>query len=132
MSCQGIWVGFDEATKANGCLWGVPGSHQQPPKHYMKVKTDQATGRRSTFMDPPTPSFDYSTDGAVPLETAPGSIVLIHGSFLHFSEKNVSSEKQRHAYTLHIVESQGVKYSDANWIQRPAHLPFRPVSKEGI
>lgn len=69
----------------------------------MKLGVSKETGGRSCFMDPPEPEFDYSTEGAVPLETEPGSIVLINGKFLHFSEKN-TSDKQRHAYTLHILE----------------------------
>ena len=99
----------------------------------MKVRKDPKTGTRQTFMDPEKPEFDYSTEGAVAVETAPGSIVLLHGNFTHFSEKNTSSDKQRHAYTLHIVESaNGVKYSNANWIQRPDTMPFREVSNTDI
>lgn len=91
----------------------------------MKVKANEKTGIRQTFMDPEVPSFEYSTEGAVALETAPGSIVLINGSFTHFSEKNTSADKQRHAYTLHIVESANdVKYASTNWIQRPKDMPF--------
>lgn len=68
-------------------------------------------------MDPPNPGFEYSTDGAVPLETPAGSIVVLHGSFTHFSHKNTNPDKQRHAYTLHILEgAHGVKYDPDNWI----------------
>jgi len=90
LSCQGVWVGFDDADKSNGCLWGVPGSHKEDPKHYMKVGKNQKTGGRTTYMDPPVPSFEYSTEGAVPLEVPAGSIVILHGNFTHFSEKNSS------------------------------------------
>lgn len=85
-------------------------------------------------MDPEVPSFDYSTEGAVPLETEPGSIVILHGSFTHFSEKNRSRDKQRHAYTLHIVEGpkSGVKFSDCNWIQKPKDMPFRVVRNDDL
>ena len=41
-------------------------------------------------MDPPEPEFEYSTEGAVPLEVEPGSIVILHGRFTHFSHKNTS------------------------------------------
>jgi hypothetical protein len=44
------------------------------------------TGGLITVLDPPNPSFEYSIEGAVPLEVAPGSIVLLHGNFLHYSE----------------------------------------------
>ncbi len=44
-------------------------------------------------MDPPNPGFEYSTEGAVPLETPAGSIVVLHGSFTHFSHKNTNPDK---------------------------------------
>jgi ectoine hydroxylase-related dioxygenase (phytanoyl-CoA dioxygenase family) len=94
----------------------------------MKVRVDPSTGNRSTYMDPEVPEFEYSTEGAVPLEVKAGSIVILDGGFLHFSEKNTSRDKQRHAYTLHTVEGgKGVKFTDDNWIQRPADMPFRRV-----
>src|SRR5450830_354753 len=89
-SCQGIWIGLDEAARDNGCMWGVPGSHNQAPKHIMKVGLNKETGGRTTYMDPEIPEFDYQTEGAIPLETQPGSIVLLHGRFTHFSAKNTS------------------------------------------
>lgn len=55
-----------------------------------------------TYMDPAEPE-PYDTANAVPLEVEAGSIVLLHGSFLHWSQPN-RSEHQRHAYTLHVVE----------------------------
>ena len=33
----------------------------------------------------------YCKNGAVPLEVEAGSIVLLHGSFLHFSDPNRSN-----------------------------------------
>jgi len=127
-----MWVGFDDATKDNGCLWGVPGSHSQRPKHYSKVKVDAKTGARESYMDPENPGFEYSTEGAVPLETPAGSIVLLHGSFTHFSHKNTSSDKQRHAYTLHIVDAAKGVIPSYNWIQRPADMPFRKVRNDDL
>ena len=36
---------------------------------------------------------DYSREGGVPLEVPPGSIVLLHGNFVHYSEKNINEHK---------------------------------------
>lgn len=70
---------------------------------------------------------NYSTLGAVPIETTAGAIVLLHGNFLHFSHKN-TSDLQRHAYTLHILEGkEGYKYDHDNWIQRPEDMPWTKV-----
>ena len=84
----------------------------------MKRVVDKKTGKISTIIDPPNVSKDYSDDGAIPVEVGPGSIVMFHGNFLHYSSANIS-EMQRHAYTLHMLEGkEGVKFSKDNWIQR--------------
>ena len=114
LSVCGIWVSLDEASKENGCMWGVPGSHLEGPNQTMKVK-ENSEGRLESYMDPADPK-PYCSDGAVPLEVAPGSIVLLHGQFLHYSKPN-TSDKQRHAYTLHVVEGD-YEYSKFNWIKR--------------
>ena len=88
LSVCGIWVSLDEATKENGCMWGVPGSHTEGPNQYLRLRNNEETGELETFMDPPMDSGlvkEYDPTGAVPLEVAPGSIVLLHGSFLHYS-----------------------------------------------
>jgi phytanoyl-CoA hydroxylase len=92
LSCQGIWISLDEASKDNGCMWGVPGSHLIDPKNYLRRKINEKTGREATAIIPGKDEYDYSTEGAVPLEVPPGSIVLLHGNFLHFSERNTSDK----------------------------------------
>ena len=117
LSCMGVWFSLDEATKENGCMWGVPGSHSLSPQDYFRVRKT-SDGVLETYKDIDSAIPDYSIEGAIPLEVPPGSIVLLNGQFLHYSEPN-RSEKQRHAYTLHIVErGKGTKFCDDNWIQR--------------
>ena len=52
-----------------------------------------------------------------------GSVVLIHGQVMHKSEANLS-EKPRHAYTFHMIETEGSVYSKENWLQPTKSLPF--------
>ena len=52
-----------------------------------------------------------------------GSLVLIHGQVYHKSERNASSAP-RHAYTFHMVETDGCEYSRKNWLQATTELPF--------
>lgn len=53
-----------------------------------------------------------------------GTLVLIHGSVLHKSEKN-TSQRTRYAYTFHMIESPPfAKYDDKNWLQPAATMPF--------
>lgn len=57
-----------------------------------------------------------------------GSCVLIHGQVVHKSEIN-RSQKSRHAYTFHVIETDDVEYSKDNWLQAPDGKPF-PVLYE--
>ena len=50
-------------------------------------------------------------------------MVLIHGQVMHKSEANLS-EKPRHAYTFHMIETEGSVYSKENWLQPTKSLPF--------
>ena len=45
-----------------------------------------------------------------------GSLVLLHGRLPHYSCENTSN-KSRHAYTLHVIDGN-CKYSSNNWLQR--------------
>ena len=49
----------------------------------MKVKYNEKG--IETYMVPEKPEFEYTTENKVPLEATAGSIVLINGSFLHWS-----------------------------------------------
>ena len=72
-------------------MWGVPGSHREDPLCYLRLGKNDKTGGRTTYMLPNVEiQNQYKTDGAVPLETSAGAIVLLHGNFLHFSHKNTS------------------------------------------
>ncbi len=81
-------MSLDEATKENGCMWGIPGSHDREPKHFMVKRKDAVTGRWKTVHENAAEVYEYNIEGAVPLEVGPGSIVLLHGNVLHYSEPN--------------------------------------------
>ncbi|KAG9040739.1 hypothetical protein FS837_000239 [Tulasnella sp. UAMH 9824] len=52
------------------------------------------------------------------------TLVLIHGSVLHKSERNTSS-KTRYAYTFHMIESEPyAQYDEKNWLQPTKEMPF--------
>lgn len=120
LSCFGIWVACDDATLENGAMWGIPGSHKTPTNYFMKTKID-STGRTIVYYDPPEkPKYDMSK--AVPLEAEKGSVVLLHGDFVHFSHPNTSG-MQRHAYTIHLVEGRNHTWESDNWLQR-RQIPF--------
>lgn len=120
LSCLGIWFAFDDANKENGGLWGVPGSHKKSTDYFFKRKIED--GVEKLFYEPKdSPKYDISN--SVAIEAKKGDVVLLHGDFVHFSFDNISNI-QRHAYTLHLVESRNHFWEQDNWIVR-RDLPFR-------
>ena len=120
MSCQGVWMAFDDANESNGAMYAVPGSHRTPTDYYMNRGVN-ADGLANTIFNKDPPA--YNLEGAELLPAEKGSIVLLHGDLVHFSQENTSPE-QRHAYTMHIVESRDTTWEQTNWLQRK-DVPFR-------
>lgn len=62
------------------------------------------------------------------LPLTPGALVLIHGSVLHKSGRNESSNT-RYAYTFHMIEgaSGAASWDEMNWLQPTAEMPFSPL-----
>jgi len=110
----GLWFPIDDATEENGCLWYVPGSHNQPVNRRY-VRSNKNGNVVMTFRG----EYDNYPDSAwVAAPVKKGALVLIHGQVYHKSEKNCSA-KPRHAYTFHVIEMSGSKYSEENWLQPP-------------
>ena len=127
LSCCGLWVALDDAKKSNGCLWGVPGSHKEKTTKFMK-RNAEAT---ETYYEEneSEKKKSYEINKSVPLEVPKGSLVVLHGDFVHYSDDNLSNET-RHAYTMHFVETEGCKWDQGNWLQRGKEMPFRLYYKE--
>ena len=75
--------------------------------------------------DRPAPAYDLSA--GVPLPAPAGTLILLHGSVLHWSAPNTGSAS-RHAFTVHLAEGgEGAVWCPENWLQRPADKPFEPL-----
>lgn len=116
-SVIGFWVAIDDATTENGCMWALPGGHRIPVKTRSRLNGDRSATITEVF--DPTP---YPTEGLVPLEAPRGTLVVLHGTLPHLSGPN-TSDKPRHAYTVHAIDGTCAYPSD-NWLQRP-NLPLR-------
>lgn len=108
-SVIGFWVALEDATVNNGCLWVNKGGHKGPLRKLFTRKDDKM--KMITLDDTP---FEETT---TPVEVSKGSLVLLHGRLPHYSKENTSN-KSRHAYTLHVIDSNN-KYPKENWLQRP-------------
>ncbi|KAJ0252810.1 Phytanoyl-CoA dioxygenase [Hirschfeldia incana] len=108
-SCTGLWMALEDSTTLNGCLWAVPGSHKNGlVRRFVR-------GENGVTYDRPSPSYEQKD--FVPIEMKTGSMIAIHGDLIHQSFENLSP-KSRHAYSLHVVESDGCKWAEDNWIRR--------------
>ena len=111
-SVVGFWFAIDDATTENGCMWALPGGHNIPVKSRSRVNTERTASYMEVFDESP-----YPTEGLVPLEAERGTLVLLNGTLPHLSGPN-TSDKPRHAYTIHAIDAQA-HYPADNWLQRP-------------
>ncbi|CAI5993778.1 unnamed protein product [Closterium sp. NIES-65] len=118
-SCVGVWVAVQDATVDNGCLYALPGSHKDPlARRFLR------DGKGGVTFDAPSPTYDLTQFVPVPVKA--GTAVILHGQLVHFSYEN-KSPVSRHAYSMHIVESDGAAYPSDNWLQVAADdPPFQP------
>ena len=105
----GFWVALEDATIENGCLWVASGGHKGPLRKLFTRENDKM--KMITLDETPFEKTD------TPIEIEKGGLILLHGRLPHYSCENTSS-KSRHAYTLHVIDSEK-NYPKENWLQRP-------------
>jgi len=108
----GMWIAIEDANRDNGCLWVQPGGHRSPLREIYQVERGEG---ELTILDT-TPWPDSGS--AIPVEVSAGSVVIFHDHMPHYSSQNLS-DKSRHAFTLHVADKSS-RWSDKNWLQRPA------------
>ncbi len=81
LSC---WIALDEATRDNGCMWFVPGSHRQPPRRH-----------RPAGKGGGTLVCDATEEEAVCVPLPPGSCTFHAGGTVHYSRGNSTSGHRR-------------------------------------
>jgi phytanoyl-CoA hydroxylase len=116
ISVTAFWFALDDADRSNGCLWVQPGGHRSPLRSRFVVRDGKA--ELQTLDSTPWPDLTR----AVPVEVEAGALVVFNGLLPHYSAPN-TSERPRHAYTLHAVDARA-EYARDNWLQRPG-LPLR-------
>ena len=118
LSCIGFWFALENATMANGAMWCLPGAHRMP----LKSRFLRKEGKLVTETLDETPWPDGPRVG---LEAAKGSLIVLHGQLPHYSGPN-TSDRSRHAYTLHVIDGE-CRYPADNWLIRGTDLPVRPL-----
>ena len=108
----GIWIALEDACIDNGCLWFVPGSHQQGTSLRM-VRKETENGV-TTVLEGQAPQNKPDEFIATPVKK--GGLVLIHGDVVHKSEQN-QSDRSRNIYTFHLFDTTSATWSPQNWLQ---------------
>jgi ectoine hydroxylase-related dioxygenase (phytanoyl-CoA dioxygenase family) len=107
MSC---WLTLDDATRENGAMQVIPGSHLKPVWH--------ETGKT------PGPLIESSVDTskAQVIELPAGGVMFHHCQTLHYTQPN-ETDRQRRAYAIHFMQP-GTRASDGNVIPVNYHHPM--------
>jgi phytanoyl-CoA hydroxylase len=102
-SLIGAWIGLDDATTENGCLWVIPGSHKHGvlyPQHQQRDKRFDCTGE-AVF-------FPYTDEDAIPVEVKAGSVVFFNGYLLHRSLPNYATSGYRRVLVNHYMSAESL------------------------
>lgn len=120
-SAIGFWFALEDSTTENGCLSFVPGSHKLNKVDKRLVRVPGGGGTELVKVEGVEPcgiDWDDKRPGVEwrTAECRAGDLVLIHGTVVHRSERNLS-DKSRFIYTFHCVESsrEGVEWDEKNW-----------------
>jgi len=124
-TCLGIWLALEDCTVENGCLFAIEGT----PEVTRHMEVDYPGGTREIRFTGAAPD-DLDLSSATALEVPKGTLVLLHGSNVHFSRENTSAHS-RHAYSVHYIDSSRAKWRETNWLQRDASFPFAPLTPDG-
>ncbi len=96
-TCIAAWLSLDDADEANGCMRVVPGSHKWD---LLCTKTADTT---ESFTDTTVPLPDSIVPIPVPMKA--GDVLFFHGSLVHGSYPNTTSDRFRRSLIGHYIDS---------------------------
>ena len=94
-TCLAAWVAVDPATRENGGLFAVPGSHR------LDVLCPEAADLSLSFAGEFVPVPDGLAE--TPVDLAPGDVFFFGGSVIHGSQPNRTSDRFRRSFICHYV-----------------------------
>jgi|SRR5829696_2044553 len=125
------WTAFTEATKENGCLQVIPGSHRHMRYDESKSMTYQPDTVNKTTKDGVSRGFygyDYrqlqidpewrpNEEDAHPLVMRPGECVIFWSTLMHASLPNTSRRSYRMGFAARYVPTAVRVYPDTDVVQ---------------
>ena len=122
-----FWMALDPATKENGCMQFVPGSHREPIHTHVLYPETAGHGEIPKEIVERAES-EY---GLEHIEMEPGDAVFWHSTLFHYSPPN-PSERSRIAvagvYSTPGVADRTRYFRDLHWVMRGGEVleSFRP------
>ncbi len=103
-SLTGVWIAMDDATIENGCLWVIPGSHNEGYiRKRVRNKNDEFSDNDVCDLSP------YSEENdAIPVEVKKGDVVFFNGYLLHSSLRNKTKSRFRRALVNHYMSAESM------------------------
>ena len=124
-----VWTTFTEATKENGCMKFLPGSHKKFYYDESKTPKQGRDGKYESFKSN-TSFFGYNFDDykidpmwspdeekAVAMEMLPGECVIFTAKCVHASYPNTSKRSTRFAISSRYVPTHVRIYPDMNCLR---------------
>ncbi len=93
----GLWLAVTEATRENGCLQVLPGSHRERVHAH---RTDRRPGANLGYLE----IVDHDMSASAVVEMKPGDLLVFHSQLMHRSTDNGSSGL-RAAMVYHLAET---------------------------
>ncbi|MBV6646045.1 MAG: phytanoyl-CoA dioxygenase family protein [Cyclobacteriaceae bacterium] len=102
-SLTGAWIALDDADVSNGCLWVIPGSHQEG------VIRKRIDNNDANFADLEVADLKpYTEKDFLKVEVKKGSVIFFNGYLLHMSLQNNSSDRYRRALVCHYSSAESM------------------------
>lgn len=118
VSATGFWIALEDCTSRNGTLSFIPGSQNTPiTSRFVRSDKGLVFEDVAQVQDQAREGREVGQKEFVLEEVSAGSLVLIHGSVIHKSERNLST-KSRWVYTFHVIDGTA-HYDGRNWLQCP-------------
>jgi phytanoyl-CoA hydroxylase len=120
----GLWLAVTEATKKNGPLWILPGSHKEPVH---EVISDDRKNANPFYVE----IVDHDMSDAICVTMAPGDLLFFHSHLMHKSTDNHSDTK-RAAMVYHYADSATVDLNLRDRGQSAPNMDWLAVSRNKI
>ncbi|HLX36931.1 MAG TPA: phytanoyl-CoA dioxygenase family protein [Candidatus Binataceae bacterium] len=117
----GFWLAITPATRDNGCLYVLPGSHREPVhKHVPDTRTHALYGYEEIV--------DYDPSASTPVLMDTGDLLVFHSHLMHRSTDN-DSAGIRAAMVWHYAAAGTEDHTKEKFgFQNPSH-DFMPVAR---